>query len=94
MVCLFTIRCFGQTQLEINQRAYAVFLKSDRKLNSVYQAVLTKHKSDKEFTKNLRIAQSTWIRFRDAQMKVMYPDRNSTYYGSIQPLCWNTYLKN
>lgn len=27
------------------------------------------------------------MKFRDAELKVKYPDRPAGYYGSIQPLC-------
>ena len=85
--------CLGQTQLEMNQKVHSDFQKADKELNSVYQTILKEYKSDTAFIRNLRIAQKLWIQFRDAEMKMKYPDRESGYYGSIQPMCWSMYLK-
>ncbi|MEP6513679.1 MAG: lysozyme inhibitor LprI family protein [Parafilimonas sp.] len=41
-----------------------------------------------------RVAQRIWIQFRDAQMDMKYPERETGYYGSIQPLCWYSYKEN
>jgi len=84
---------FGQTQLELNQTAYADFQKADKELNTAYQTILKEYKKDTAFVKNLKIVQKIWIQFRDAEMKMKYPDREKGYYGSIQPMCWSMYLK-
>jgi len=90
--CVTVNFCFGQTQLEMNQKADRNFQKADKELNSVYQNILKEYKSDTAFIKNLKIAQKIWIQFRDAEMKARYPDREDGYYGSIQPMCWSSYL--
>lgn len=84
---------FAQNQLEINQKANKDYLKTDKELNLIYQKILKDYKDDKVFIKNLKIAQKAWIQFRDAEMKMKFPDREEGYYGSIQPLCWNNYLE-
>jgi uncharacterized protein YecT (DUF1311 family) len=33
-----------------------------------------------------------WIQFRDAEMKMKYPEREDGYYGSVYPMCWSMYL--
>ena len=83
---------FGQTQLQMNQDAHNGYLKADKELNVVYSKILNEYKADTAFIKNFKAAQRIWIQFRDAEMKSRYPDRESGYYGSIQPTCWSTYL--
>jgi hypothetical protein len=74
--------------------SYDSYKKTDKKLNEVYQAILKAYKSDTEFIKNLRASQRIWITFRDAEVKVKYPDREDGYYGSIHPLCVSLYLED
>ena len=84
---------FSQTQLELNQESDKSFRKADKELNLVYQKILTEYKSDVEFIKNLKASQKIWIQFRDAEIKMKFPNREEGYYGSIHPLCWNNYLE-
>src|SRR5204863_7693041 len=84
--------CFAQTQSELNQREHKNYTKVDSELNSTYQKILKEYKSDTIFTKNLKVSQKLWVQFRDAEMKMKYPDRESGYYGSVQPMCWSIYL--
>ncbi len=89
----FCFASFSQTQSELNSVQYNQYQKADKKLNEVYQAILKKYKSDAEFIKNLRASQRIWITFRDAEVKVKFPDREEGYYGSIHPLCVSAYLE-
>ena len=89
----FCFAGFSQTQSELNTIQYNEYKKTDQKLNEVYQAILKEYKSDTEFIKNLRASQRIWITFRDAEVKVKYPDREAGYYGSIHPLCVSLYLE-
>jgi len=91
--CFFCFFGFSQTQVELNTMQYDSYEKTDKKLNEVYQAILKAYKSDTEFIKNLRTSQRIWITFRDAEVKVKYPDREDGYYGSIHPLCVSLYLE-
>ena len=91
--CFFCFFGFSQTQAELNTMQYDSYKKTDKKLNEMYQAILKEYKSDTEFIKNLRTSQRIWITFRDAEVKVKYPDREDGYYGSIHPLCVSLYLE-
>jgi len=84
-------RSFAQTQLEINQAAGEEFQKTDKELNTVYQKIIKEYSTDTLFIKNLRASQKIWIQFRDAEMKVKYPQTEPGYYGSIFPLCYTRY---
>jgi len=82
----------AQTQGEMNQDAASEFKAADNELNAIYQQILEDYADDEAFIANLKEAQRCWIAFRDAQMKMKYPDREPGYYGSIQPMCEAMYL--
>lgn len=86
---LFTSFLYSQTQQEMNATAYNDFKKADSELNSVYANVRTKYSNNKEFLKNLKSSQLIWIKFRDAEMLVKYPENGS--YGSVYPMCYSMY---
>ena len=83
---------FAQTQADLNQEAQKKYKKTEVEINYVYQQILKEYSSDVVFIKNLRTAQRLWIQFRDAEMKAKFPEKSAGYYGSVQPLCWSTYL--
>ena len=90
----FNFTYFSQTQAEMNKTAYAEFSKADKKLNEVYQKILTEYKSDSTFIKSLKNAQRIWIKFRDAELEMKYPNyKEPHYYGSSHPMCSASYLK-
>jgi uncharacterized protein YecT (DUF1311 family) len=83
---------FSQTQYELNFAALDEFKKSDSELNAIYKTILNNNKEDTLFIKNLKSAQSLWIQFRDADMKMKYPEYpDDGVYGSSSPMCWNLY---
>ena len=84
---------YGQTQGEMNQDSYKEYQKSEKEINLVYQKILKEYKDDTAFINNLKIAQRLWIKFRDAEVKAMYPDREEGYYGSIHSMCLSGYMK-
>lgn len=91
-VSFFLSHANAQTQLELNQKADRDYQKADKELNDVYRKILKEYKSDVAFIKNIQLAQKAWLKFRDAEIKAKYPDREPGYYGSIQPLCRSLYL--
>ena len=90
----FYISCYSQTQAEMNQQAYDEFNKADKKLNEVYQNILLDYKSDTIFLKNLKNSQRIWIQFRDAELKMKFPNYPDHIYGSMHPICRAFYLKD
>ncbi|MEI6535352.1 MAG: lysozyme inhibitor LprI family protein [Verrucomicrobiaceae bacterium] len=82
----------AQTQGEMNAEAAAEFNGVDEQLNSMYQQILSDYAEDEVFIASLKEAQRCWIAFRDAQLKMKYPNREPGYYGSILPSCEMTYL--
>jgi uncharacterized protein YecT (DUF1311 family) len=85
-------RCEAQTQGDLNEQTAAEFHAADKELNSIYQKILEEYVDDEAFIANLKEAQRCWIAFRDAQLKMKYPDREPGYYGSILPSCEAMYL--
>jgi uncharacterized protein YecT (DUF1311 family) len=84
---------FAQTQLEMNKEENDSYKKADKELNEVYQKILSEYKSDTIFVKNLKVSQRIWVTFRDAELKMKYPDREPGYYGSVHPMCISVYLE-
>lgn len=82
----------AQTQTELNKQAEDEFQTADQDMNTAYGKILAAYADDQSFISSLRAAQRCWIAFRDAQLKMKYPDREPGYYGSIQPVCEANYL--
>ena len=93
ILCVSTNFSFAQTQLDMNTEAGGNYLKADKELNLTYSKILKEYKTDAAFIKNLKAAQNIWIKFRDAEVKMKYPDREPGYYGSIQTVCFYNYLE-
>jgi uncharacterized protein YecT (DUF1311 family) len=64
---------------------------ADKELNEAYSKILKGYKTDTSFIKNLKKAQRLWVQFRDAEMQVKFPDRETRDYGSVLPMCWSIY---
>ena len=92
LLCLPMIG-FGQTNIKIEENANQSYKNSDAVLNEVYREILNEYSNDTIFIKALRISQRNWIKFRDSELKMKYPDRGSAgWYGSIHTLCVSNYL--
>lgn len=85
-------RCEAQTQGEMNAETGGEFQVADKQLNSIYQEILSDYADDEAFIASLKEAQRCWIAFRDAQLKMKYPDRDPGHYGSVLPMCEAMYL--
>lgn len=84
---------FAQTQLDMNQKGNDSYRKADKELNEIYKQILVEYKSDTLFINNLKASQRIWIKFRDAELIVKYPERDPGYYGSIHSVCVVNYLE-
>ena len=82
----------AKTQLDLNDCAAEALAQADAKLNSVYKSILKAYKSDTAFIHNLKTAEELWIKLRDAELKVKFPDGPDYEYGSVQPMCRFSYL--
>ena len=84
---------YSQTQADMNNDARISYQKADKELNNTYQNILIEYRTDSVFIKTLKASQRIWVSFRDAELKMKYPDREPGYYGSIQPMCVSNYLE-
>ena len=84
---------FSQTQTDMNKDAFGSNKKADKELNETYKTILSMYKSDTVFIKNLKASQRIWIVFRDAELKVKFPETEPRYYGSVYPMCVSSYLE-
>ncbi len=86
--CFLSVKCFGQTQLEMNIQANNDYKVADAKMNTLYKKVLNslKNASDKKL---LLEAQRAWIKYKETHCKLAAKAYES---GSIQPLIYATCL--
>lgn len=89
--------CSGteETQLEMNKCVSGKLKEADDELNRVYKQVQAAYSDDPVFLPKLKDSQRIWIKFRDAELAMMYPAPigNPNYYGSIGPMCKAMYLE-
>lgn len=78
----------ANTQLAMNECAKNIQKNADNELTKVYLEIKEKYKNDSVFIKKLIIAQRAWIKYRDAQLDMIYPHSTEQhYYGSVLPMC-------
>ena len=80
-------------QRQMNQCAYEDFQKADKALNKVYKALRSKNKNDKAYLSNLKTSQRLWIKFRDAELDLIFTcetDDMRQCFGSMYPLLYNS----
>jgi uncharacterized protein YecT (DUF1311 family) len=81
--------CLGmQSQAEMNACEADQYSKADAELNAVYRQLISKYKSDIEFVAKLKLAQESWLKFRDADVTCFYYQKDKlAAYGSVYPTC-------
>ncbi len=80
-------------QMQMNQCAYEDFQEADRELNRVYKALRKKKKSDKAYLANLKTSQRLWIKFRDAELDLIFTCETANKrqcFGSMYPLLYHS----
>ena len=90
---LFSITSFSQSQNDMLKNMVEDYRKSDKELNEIYQKILKVYVADAVFIENLKVAQRLWVKFRDAELKMKFPEREQGYYGSMLSWCEFNYLK-
>ena len=82
------VSAFAQTQNEMNFLASDNLKKAEQKMDSVLTLILSKYDDDPVFISSIKEAQNTWLTFRDAHLKSLYPLENKRRnYGSVYPMC-------
>ena len=81
-----------RTQSEMNDCAATEAHKADDALNSTYQEVLGRLRSDKTATARMVAAEKAWIAFRDAELASYWPAADGVnpnlLHGSVHPFCY------
>jgi len=92
IILVTSISCFAFDPEPIRnpQDSYQL---ADKELNKVYQRILNEYQTDTLFIENLKASQRIWVKFRDAELKVKYPESEPGYYGSVYPMCVSIYLE-
>jgi uncharacterized protein YecT (DUF1311 family) len=79
IICLCLICSAQEWNTPASEGPQINYINADRKLNEIYQQILKKEESNKSFINNLRVAQRLWIKFRDAQFELRFPESNGHY---------------
>jgi len=89
-----TFTSFSQTQMEMNQVINEKYLKADKELNRVYNQILIDYQDETNFLEKLKSSQRLWIKFRDAELEMKFPEPSKRlYYGSMYAMCESGYLE-
>ena len=59
---------------------------ADAQLKATYAQVLAKHSDDALFATRFKAAQQTWVSFRDAEIRAIYPSQDALN-GTTLPMC-------
>lgn len=85
---------FSQTQMEMNQNAGERYTVADKELDRVYNQILIDYKNDSNLIEKLKISQRLWIKFRDAELEMKFPEPDKRFnYGSMYSMCASGYLE-
>ena len=76
----------AQTQYDLNQSNCNELQAVNKRLNSTYQKVLNRHKSNAAEQLAIKKSQKAWLAFRDAQLEAIYPGADN--FGSSHPMCF------
>lgn len=93
LMIIFSLICYSQTHIDLNNDASDNYKKADLELNEVYQQILNEYKNDTALIKHLKKSQRIWIAFRDAELEMKFPLNNKQVeYGSNYAMCVSEYL--
>ena len=77
-----------QAQAEMNSCEADQYVKADAELNVAYKQLVAKFKANTELLEKLRLAQESWLKFRDADLTCFYYQKDKVAaYGSVYPTC-------
>jgi len=90
---LFSFYLIAQTQSEMNASESNNYKIADKELNSVYNQILTDYKDNVAFIMKLKASQLQWIKFRDTEVEMKFPEADKqASYGTMFPMCQTGYL--
>ena len=84
----FTSSVQPQAMADADEDFCVSYKKSDAQLNKLYQKILVEYRKDKLFISKFRIAQRTWVAFRNAHVQEIFPEPDLVRaYGTINLPC-------
>lgn len=78
-------------QQETNAGEDTDYQKADRELSSVCGMIIEEYNEDAAFIAALRASERAWIKFRDAEVRMKFPETEPGYYGSSYPMSFSAY---
>ena len=82
----------AMTQMAMNNCASQDYQSEDVQLNETYQQIELKYQKNPSFLAALKTSEEIWLKFRDAQLAMMYPPELPGNYGSDCEMCQWEYL--
>jgi uncharacterized protein YecT (DUF1311 family) len=79
LLLIYSSTTYSQTRFEMHKDVSKIYKQADKKLNSVYQQILKRYKAKETYIKNIKKAQRLWIKFRDAQFELNFPETHGYY---------------
>jgi len=77
----------GQTQKKLDDEIYDSYQVIDKELNNTYQLILKDYSSDTLFINRLRESQRNWLKFRDSEILMLFPNIDKNEYGTTYTMC-------
>ncbi len=87
-------RPYPLTDAEFQKEASNSYSTAKNELNLIYKKILTIYKSDTTFINNIKKSQRIWIKFRDAELAVKFPNENYHGGGKWGSICKIGYLNH
>lgn len=89
---LFAATVAPASQVEENENAAQELKATEEKLAAVLQQVRETYKGDTKFLRALEKSQVAWANYRDAQLNLVFPNRDERLgYGTVFPMCWSVW---
>jgi uncharacterized protein YecT (DUF1311 family) len=83
----------AKTQGELHKCASDEYAAANLRMDSTYQRILREYAADSVFVNKLQAAQQAWLKFRDAEIRALYPEEDKlANYGSAWPMCYDEEL--
>lgn len=80
------------SQVEENESAAQELKAVEEKLAAVLQQIRETNKDDSKFLSALEESQVAWANYRDAQLNLVFPNRDDRLgYGTVLPMCWSVW---
>jgi len=90
----FSLSVFSQTQFELTKESSEKYLKLNEELKRVYDQIISEYGNDSIFIEKLENSQQIWIKLRDAELEMLFPEPDKRQYGSMYSICQTGHLSN